>query len=117
MLMPNELLDTDKSVAAVQVGNALIGYDPAITGPGAVPCPGFVPTRHELEVLARHWLEIDLGLKADFETTGQSGSTEWRRQVYANQRLALLEQTLGSEELDRIIDEVGEVSRRRTTAQ
>jgi hypothetical protein len=115
MLMPGEVFGEGLDLAPVVVmPGASIGDVPWVNGEDAQGCPDYVPTRHELEVLARHWLQAELDVIRWFEETGCSGSTEWRTRVYANQRLARLEQVLGHETLDRIVDEVGEAWERQT---
>jgi hypothetical protein len=43
-------------LGAFGCGSLVIGWVPEVNGEGAVEAKEFVPTRHELSIIARHWL-------------------------------------------------------------
>ncbi len=68
----------------------MLGHIPEINGAEADPCPGFVPTRHELRLLAEHWYRVILTNDRAYALTQQTGSTEIRETAYAEHRLEQL---------------------------
>ena len=59
---------------------------------------GFVPTRYELEVLARHYLECIGDIQFMWEAFGQSSSYGIRFWPFANRRLSKIQSILGEED-------------------
>ncbi len=74
-----------------------VGYIDEINGPGSVEVPIFVATRHELQVLAKHWAGVDIDLAFSWFVTQQTGSREIRIGPFACRRLARIADALGEE--------------------
>jgi hypothetical protein len=73
----------------------LIGGVYEVNGEGALEAPEFVPTCHELEVIARHWLRRAIDIEFFFYCTEQNGSTDDRVKSFARRRLGRIRQILG----------------------
>jgi hypothetical protein len=84
----------------------VVGHVPEINGSEACEVPEFVPTRHELIEVAKYWLHRLLDNRLWFFETGQSGSSEWRTNVYANRRINRIAEILPEQELNQAIEEV-----------
>jgi len=85
-----------------------VGYVDEVNGPNSVEMPDFVPTRYELIQLAKYWATIVLDLRFDYFLYGQTGSSEYRRSVFANRRVARIAEILGEEEIHRVIGQAYE---------
>ncbi len=80
--------DSDASLAPWgQPGRFVVGYVDEVNGPGALAVPEFVASRHELHILLRYWLEVDLKIRFWWFCTEQVGSDETRRQSFAVRRI------------------------------
>jgi hypothetical protein len=95
-----------EGLGAIAVGNFAIGVVDEVNGKGALEENGFVPTRHELSILARYWLEKVLTMQFDCFLYAESGSTESRVLPYANRRLRRIEQILGADAIETLDREV-----------
>lgn len=88
-------------------GGIKIGSVYEVNGPGAEEIAGFVPTRHELLLLVRHWAETAVGTEFKVFWTAQTGSTEIRLQPYAWNRINRIGNLLGNC-VEKIVEEVYE---------
>jgi hypothetical protein len=86
--------------AVVAGGGFRIGFVEEIHGEGGRPCPEYVPTRHELMILFRHWAEVQLRIEAEWAVTAQVGSDEIRRQPYAIRRWCAIRKLIGEDKAD-----------------
>ena len=84
----------------------VIGHVDEVNGKGAKEMSGFVPTRHELLELARHWLEKVLKISYSWFITAQTGSREIRLEPYAMGRVSRIAALVGQEAVREIEDEV-----------
>jgi hypothetical protein len=82
-----------------RIGPFVIGYVGRIHGEEGRPCPEYIPTKHELRVLARHWEAVIEDHESYFEETGVSGSTEAREILYAAQRVDSIVGLIGTEDV------------------
>jgi|SRR5271170_1123076 len=85
-----------------------VGYVDEVNGPNSVEMPDFAPTRCELIQLAKYWTTIVIDLRFDYFLYCQTGSSEYRRSVFANRRVERIAEILGEEEIDRVIDQAYE---------
>ena len=83
----------------------IIGYVEKINGSGAEEIPDFVPTRHELLVLAKYWTQERLDQEFWCFCTQSSGSTEWRLWKYARLRIDRIADLIAEEEVDCAIND------------
>jgi hypothetical protein len=95
------------------IPGVVIGAVDAINGAEAKPCPEFVPTRHELLEVARHWATELLNIETVFFFDGQTGSEEWRTEAYAQRRLERIAMSVGDEEVEKVFSEVQDEFRKR----
>jgi len=77
-----------------------------VNGSGAELCPKFVPTEHELLVLAKYWFRAALEIDYDDFLYQHTGSRKIRVGPFALRRIARMEPILGTEVLDKAYDEV-----------
>ena len=75
------------------------GLDPGGCWPGAL-VTDFSPTRHELHVLARYYVNTFEAITLDCLMMGQAGIWEWWTEVAAMQRIKIIHEFLGTEEFD-----------------
>ena len=87
-------------------GPFFIGQVEEVDGSGAEEMPGFKPTRHELEVLAKYWLRRLLDIDFDWYYFQQFCSSERRVKCFARRRLGRLEDLLGGAAFDDVEKEV-----------
>jgi hypothetical protein len=97
-------------------GLGSIGYVDWIHGDAGAPCPGYVPTKHELAILARHWAGVLVGNDHFMRSYEVCGSLELRESVYSGSRLDEIGDCLGTEALRQICCEVGTKLRGETSA-
>lgn len=83
--------------------NITIGYVDAVNGNGAEEIGGFVPTRHELLLLVRHWYRTKLDNTWFYFISGQGSSRAIRENYFAAQRINRVCELLGDDEVDRVI--------------
>ena len=79
-----------------RIGPFTIGFVEEIHGEKGRPVPEYIPTKHELAVLARHWATQVIDIERWWAESEQVGSDEIRQRWYALDRL------------DRIADLIGE---------
>ena len=94
-------------------GPFVIGHVGYIHGPEGAPCPEYVPTRHEVEVLARHWAGVAAEIELFWAAFEQVGSDDTREQPYARARLSAAAKVLGAAAVRAVCDaererEIGE---------
>jgi hypothetical protein len=110
--MENDFRETPDSVLAPESeglgafgnGFVVIGWVPEVNGEGALEVNEFVPTRHEVSIIARNWLREVRDIRFDFFCYRQSGSRETRVLSFACRRLDSIERILGEvalQQLDR----------------
>jgi hypothetical protein len=86
-----------------------VGYVHEINGPGGALAADFQPTNHELIVLAEYWLTTLWDTDFYCYTCNQSGSTEYRLQIYSSLRLEWLVKILGPsvfQEVEQRVDQI-----------
>ena len=79
-----------------------------VSGEGALPCPEYVATRHELLELARYWTDRVLFVMTTFFYGQQIGYDEVRICEYGARRLDRIAEVLGADYVNEIIEEVKE---------
>jgi hypothetical protein len=82
------------------------GYVEEIHGDLGRPMPGYVPTKHELLLLARHWAEERTDIARFWSDYGQVGSEDMRMDLYASHRLGRISDQVGEEEIRKIYEYV-----------
>jgi hypothetical protein len=87
-------------------GGWRIGYVGEVNGPGAEEISGFVPTRHESIVIAKHWMRVQLDEEYFCFLTSSSGSSTWRRVAFAGRRIERLAGLLGEQAVTDAWEEV-----------
>lgn len=81
-------LSEDSAFLGPMVGRGFcIGFVDEVNGPGGVECAEYVPTVHELRVLAEYWSRTEIDIDFDTFAFAQIGSTELRLGPYAGRRL------------------------------
>jgi hypothetical protein len=83
-----------------------IGIVPEVNGEGALEATEFVPTRHELSIIARYWLKERVNVRFNWFCFGDSGSREIRIDPFAYRRLGRIKQILGEDAIQKLHDEV-----------
>jgi len=83
-----------------------VGYVSEVNGVEACEIPEFIPTRHELIQIAKYWYLRQLDNDFFFFAFGQTGSSEWRTNVYASLRIDRIAGILPEQELNQAIEEV-----------
>jgi hypothetical protein len=91
--------DSD-GLGAIVGDNFAIGAVPEVNGEGAVEERGYVPTRHELMIIARYWLKEVRTIEFDWFFCGCFGSTDMRVRPYGYRRLRRIEQILGADAIE-----------------
>lgn len=86
-----------------------MGHVDEVNGPGALAVPTFVPSRHELIVLLKHWSKVVLDIRYEWFIFEQVGSAEMRLEPFANRGVNRIADALNDEDLVRkTLDEVHE---------
>jgi len=98
--------DNELLLAFSTNGRFVIGSVDEVNGPGAQEIPDFIPTRHELIQLAKHWAREVVGIRWFEFVTGSTGSTEIRLRPYARRRIARIACLLGEDQIEAAVDEV-----------
>jgi hypothetical protein len=80
----------------------LAGYVPHINGPGAQEVPDFHPTKYELIILAKHWVEEAINIEYGMFVTQVVGSWDTRERHFAWFRVERIHRLLG-EKVDKAI--------------
>ncbi len=71
------------------------GRSDEIHGELGAPCSDYVPTKHELDLLARHWAGVKVEIEDFWQIHEQVGSSDMRQNAYANLRLNRIAKHLG----------------------
>lgn len=71
----------------------------------SAPCPDYVPTKHELDLLARHWAGVKVEIEDFWQIHEQVGSSDMRQNAYANLRLRRIAKHLGDARIHELIEE------------
>lgn len=77
-----------------------------MNGPNAAACSGFVPTKHELQQLAKFWIERIFDLDFYWFQTQSTVSSEWRERQFAERRLSRIAEVLGDDLIEALEAEV-----------
>jgi hypothetical protein len=99
-------------LGALQGRGFTVGFIDEVNGPASDECPGFHPSRHELEVLAKYWFDRRLSVVTRCWLHDQYGSDYIRIPHYADRRLDRIENILGEEQFSALVQEVKEKHRR-----
>ena len=83
--------------------NFTIGSVDEVNGAEAVEVPDFAPTRHELIQIVKYWAKKRLDNAWFFFLTSQTGSTEWRINLFAARRIYRIEEILGEDEVKKLL--------------
>jgi hypothetical protein len=89
-------------------GNELftVGWVAEVNGPEAVEVSGFIPTKHELKEIVKYWHLRRLYNRFFYWFHyGQSGSTEWRISIYAQRRIARVEELLSEKDVEEAVSD------------
>ena len=85
-----------------------VGYVDEVNGPDSVEMPEFVPTRYELIQLAKYWANIAIDLNFYCFVMGGEGTSDLRLQAFAKRRVGRIGKILGTEEINKIVDQAHE---------
>lgn len=91
------------------------GYVEEIHGDLGRPMPEYVPTKHELLLLARHWAKVVTDIEYFWSDFGQVGSSDMRNHVYGHHRVSKLSDLVGVEEIRKIFKELERPSEETTS--
>jgi hypothetical protein len=83
-----------------------IGCVDEVNGPGAVLAREFVPTRHELSIIATYWLKVVRDFHFDWFYFQSTDSVAIRREPFARRRLGRIERILGEEAMQELNQKV-----------
>jgi hypothetical protein len=84
----------------------VIGFVEEVHGDAGRPEPEYVPTRHELAVLAAHWARKVREIERAWEEEESVGSSEMRERWYATDRLNAIADLIGGDAVQTVIDEL-----------
>lgn len=82
-----------------------VGNVPEVNGFGAEEVSGFIPTRHELLLLARHWADVAIWRNFNDWSNETASSSGWRRIFFAWRRVDRIRTLLGDDLVDQVITE------------
>jgi hypothetical protein len=91
-----------KGLGKMKVGPFTIGSVGPINGEDGKEVPDFVPTLHELKQLALYWMRERIDRDFEWFAYQQSGSSEWRWNVFISRRLNRLAEVLGEEAMKQV---------------
>ena len=100
------------ALAPIVVNRFAIGHVDEINGEGAKEMPAFVPTRHELFVLAKYWIREIRQLEFFEFLSGQTGSREMRMIPFGWRRVERISK-IDRSVVDAAVAEAGHRCRRR----
>src|SRR5262249_50194325 len=80
-----------------QVGPFTMGFVEEIHGEQGRPVPEYIPTKHELTILAAHWATQVIDIEQWWAESEQVGSDDIRKRLYALDRLAKIADRIGAE--------------------
>lgn len=83
-----------------------IGFVEEIHGEQGRPMPEYIPTRHELLVLAKYWLRTVIDIKWRWQNYGCVGSSELRQVWYGDDRVNSISDIIGDEQVRAVYDEL-----------
>jgi hypothetical protein len=83
-----------------------IGFVEEIHGEAGRPQPEYVPTRHELSILAEHWARKVRGIESWWEESDSVGSDEMRERLYALDRLDSIADLIGEDKVRAVFDQL-----------
>ena len=86
--------------------NIVIGYVDVVNGNGAEEIADFVPTRHELLLLVKHWYGLLLDNHWFWFVYQSTGSTEIRENSFAENRIHRIAELLGDDAVNATIADV-----------
>jgi hypothetical protein len=82
------------------------GYAPLVHGPESVECEEYRPTRHELAVLARYWLDEYYDIDLFHWESMCVGTASLKTMTYASRRLERIAMVLGDGAFKKLVEEV-----------
>ena len=103
----NEWLDP------VQAGPFTIGYNEDIHGAGGTAVAEYEPTKHELSIVALHWIRELLEIDIFWFLYSTTGSQEFRMRGYASRRLGRIADAIGEDAVNEIVRQEEDIARRR----
>ena len=103
---PQESEDLGAGGGRTRFGDSIrIGVTPGVNDESAKLVPGFVPTRYELRVLGKHYLDEALRIQHWWNDTSQIGSSERRMESFAWRRLDTIRKAIGDDAVDSAVTE------------
>lgn len=96
-----------------QAGPFTIGYLEDIHGAGGTAVADFKPTKHELSIVARHWIRELLEINLSWFLYTTTGSWEIRMGSYASKRLDRIADAIGEDAVNGIVRQEEDIARRR----
>ena len=106
--------EDDRDFLGPWVGSGMVvGFVDEVNGPGSVEFSDYHPSRYELGILAKHWLDVRLSTLTFCWFYAYSGSTEIRILPYSERRLVRIAAILGDETYKRLVGEVKDKYRQR----
>ncbi len=103
--MKDETQDQQVSRQDIPSNPMPFGFCDEIHGEQGAPCPDYIPTKHELELLARHWAGVKVDIEDFCAAYEQVGSSDMRQHAYAILRLGRIRKYLGDARIEEIIEE------------
>jgi hypothetical protein len=94
------------TLGPMSANGLVIGYVDEVNGDGGQEIPGFIPTKNELLQTMKYWASRRLENDWFFFNTGNTGSSEWRLEVFASRRISQIASIIGEEDTCQAIDEV-----------
>ena len=97
-------MDNEQLMPGV-LGDMIIGYVDQINGEQGKEIQGFIPTRGELLQLVKYWMNEKLRDDWFYFNTGNTGSSEWRLNMFARRRINRIASLIGEKETNEAINE------------
>jgi hypothetical protein len=82
-----------------------IGHVSEVNGAEAEEVLGFVPTRHELSVLVKHWMTEVIDYEFEWFRWQQTSSSGSRRAAFGSRRISRIAAFIGDDAVQRAVDE------------
>lgn len=100
-------------LAPVQAGPFTIGYYEDIHGARRTAVADYEPTKHELSIVARHWIRELLEINIFWFLYSTTGSWEIRMGPYASRRLGRIADAIGEDAVNEIVRQEEDIARQR----
>lgn len=88
-----------------EIPTLTFGNVPEVNGLGAEEVRHFIPTHHELLVLARHWADVAIWRNFHGWANETASSSDYRRIFFAWRRVDRIRNLLGEDAVDQVISE------------